>query len=245
VTVPRWTWRDTYRTHQGMRRSVNEDSCLARADLGLWAVADGMGGHAAGDFASKSIVAELDKVEKAADMYAAVDAAVEAIKRANLCIRAESLRQGGQTIGSTISVLLTFEGRCACIWAGDSRVYIFRNGALVRLSRDHNLAQKHVDDGLWSTEQAHGSPEANVLTRAVGGEDELDLEMGEIDIRESDLFLLCSDGITKELDDKTIRAHLESTPDLDQCADRLLEAALSEGGRDNITLVLVQFSAPA
>jgi serine/threonine-protein phosphatase Stp1 len=224
------------RTHVGCVRSLNEDAVLNRADIGLWAVADGMGGHEGGEIASAAVVDALGEVSNFTSAYAFRDAAAQALVDANAKLIEMSADRG--TMGSTVVTLLAHEGHYACLWAGDSRAYLYRAGALKRLSRDHSVVQEMVDAGAISEEHARAHPRSNVITRAVGAREELDVESVFGVIQAGDRFLLCSDGLTgvvtdREIADAMIRAPLEAA------AERLLDQALARGAPDNVSLVLV------
>jgi protein phosphatase len=224
------------RTHAGCVRDLNEDALLNRPDIGLWAVADGMGGHAGGEVASAAVVEALAGVSNFTTAYAFRDAAAQALADAN----AELIRRSAEcgTMGSTVVSLLAHDGHYACLWAGDSRAYLYRAGALKRLTRDHSLVQEMVDAGALSEEGARGHPRSNVITRAVGAQDELTLDAVFGVIQPGDRFLLCSDGLTgvvtdREIADAMIRAPLEAA------AERLLDQALARGAPDNVTLIMI------
>jgi serine/threonine-protein phosphatase Stp1 len=224
------------RTHVGCVRNLNEDACLNRADIGLWAVADGMGGHQGGDVASATVVAALEGVSNFSTAYAFRDAAAQALTEANTKLVHLAADRG--TMGSTVVALLAHEGHYACLWAGDSRAYLYRAGALKRLTRDHSVVQDMVDAGAISEERARTHPRANVITRAVGAHDRLDLENVFGAIQPGDRFLLCSDGLTAVVADREIAEHMIRAP-LEAAAEKLLDHALARGAPDNVTLVLV------
>ncbi len=222
------------RTHVGKIRERNEDSHLARPEMGLWVVADGMGGHSHGDRASQlvtSSLAALATPDTAKDLFKTVR---DAIERAH-----EELQRTTEGIcGCTVVALLAFGESFACVWAGDSRIYRSRQGRLELLTRDHNLAEDMIARGT-DKETAHSSPLAHRLTRAVGIPGPLELEVDQGGIEAGDVFLLCSDGLTGELDDRFIERQI-ATADLEQTADAMVEATLDRGARDNVTLILVQ-----
>jgi serine/threonine protein phosphatase PrpC len=224
------------RTHVGCVRSLNEDACLNRPDIGLWAVADGMGGHQSGEVASAAVIAALDNVAEFSTGAAFRGAAALALQSVNAALVQRSGDSG--TMGSTVVALLAHEGQYACLWAGDSRAYCYRNGALKRLTRDHSVVQEMVDAGALSEERARAHPRANVITRAVGAREDLDVDGVSGAVHARDRFLLCSDGLTgvvseRELADAMIRAPLEAA------AERLLDLALARGAPDNVTLILI------
>lgn len=224
------------RTHAGCVRALNEDAFLNRADIGLWAVADGMGGHEGGEVASAAVVEALGGVANFSSAYAFRDAVADALNKTNAQLSALAAERG--TMGATVVALLAHENHYACLWAGDSRAYFYRNGALKRLTRDHSLVQEMVDAGALSEERARAHPRANVITRAVGARENLDLESVFGNLQSGDRFLLCSDGLTGVVTDREIANVMIRAP-LEAAAERLLESALARGAPDNVTLVLI------
>jgi serine/threonine protein phosphatase PrpC len=226
-------------TNVGAVRKVNEDAWVSRQEIGLWAVADGMGGHQAGDVASRTVIESLGDVpppEDAAGLLAAVE---EAIHRANRALRAEArLRDPGTMIGTTVVAFMAHGGHFACLWAGDSRLYRWRSGALAQLSRDHSHVQDMVDAGIISSAEAERHPMANVITRAVGTHDALALDRITDELGAGDIFLICTDGLTKMVPEGEIAAILQRTALAAQPA-ALIEAAIAHGGADNVTAVVV------
>lgn len=228
------------RTHVGLSRSLNEDRCLALPAAGLWAVADGMGGHQAGDVASTMVVDGLAELGTFASGYAHLSAARDRLQEVNAALIERAAGMGsGSVIGSTVAVLLAHEDHYACLWAGDSRVYLRRGGVLMRITHDHSVAQELIDSGALDEREMRKRRISNVITRAVGAAPALELAETHGDIRPGDVFLICSDGLTGAAEDVELGAIL-AMPDLDTAADRLLALALARGGRDNITLVLVR-----
>jgi serine/threonine protein phosphatase PrpC len=229
------------RTHVGCRRKVNEDALLARPDLGLWAVADGMGGHHAGDVASALVVEALAGI---APGGAALVRGLEARRRLDEAnARLVAMGQAGaeaRTIGSTVVALLADQdGAFHCLWAGDSRIYQARAGALTQLTRDHSLVQTLVDVGELSPSEAQNHPNANVITRAVGVEARLDLDALHGETQPRDLFLLASDGLTRLMDETELLAALEAD-DLESAADRMVDTCLERGAPDNLSFLMVR-----
>jgi serine/threonine protein phosphatase PrpC len=224
------------RTHVGRVRRLNEDSHLCRPELGLWAVADGMGGHAQGDRASRLITDRLAALAAPPDAPGLLRAVEQTLQDCNGELqRAADL----DVCGSTVVVLLAHGLHFAALWAGDSRLYRRRGGRLEQLTRDHSLVQEMVDRGRLTPEAARFHPLRNRITRAVGVDPVLELEALQDGLALGDLFLLCTDGLTSELEDDEIEALL-ATPDLEAAADALLAETLARGARDNVTLVLVR-----
>jgi protein phosphatase len=221
-------------THVGLKRERNEDSLILRPEAGLWAVADGMGGHGGGDVASRMAVDALAGVPVAPtgeERLAAVEAAAAA---ASDRMRAYAQAQGREIVGSTVVALLIFGAHFACLWCGDSRAYLWRAGALRQLTRDHSEAQALVDRGVLDPDEAKHWPRRNVLTRALGATDTLDLVSDRW--AANDRFLLCSDGLTAHCDDADIAAALAGDDPQAAC-DQLVALTLQHGASDNVTAI--------
>ncbi len=227
--------RSLSRTHVGHVRAINEDRVLDQPGAGLWAIADGMGGHAAGDLAAEIVVETLRQLAERGSPLD--DAMIErALGDAGRRIHAIS-RQSGATSGSTVAALHIDGARGMLFWAGDSRIYRLRGRRLERLTRDHSVVQELIDAGALLPEQAERHPDAHIITRALGTAPGTAVERREIETAEGDLYLLCSDGLFRdglEPDGSDLAAAT-----LEVIADRLVERALAAGGRDNISLVLV------
>lgn len=234
-------WSSASRTDVGKVRKLNEDSVLDLPELGLWVVADGMGGHAAGDFASGAIVSALAGIARPASLGELLSEVRQRLQAVNRQLNQEARSRREQVIGSTVVALLVFGGHAVVVWAGDSRAYRFHQGKLTRLTRDHSQVEELVTLGLLAPEQAEGHPAANVITRAVGVADSLDLDSEMFAIAEGDSFLLCSDGLYRELDDNAIKAALELS-DCSQSCEVLIEAALAQQARDNVSVIVVRAS---
>ena len=232
------------RTHAGCKRKINEDAMLSRPDLGLWAVADGMGGHDAGEVASALVVDMLQKAPTRPELSARIDAARVALHTANrqLLSMAES---GGdkRTIGSTVVLLAVDAASFACLWAGDSRAYLVRDGVLEQLTHDHSLVQQLVDSGDIDPKSAAQHPNANIILRAVGAAPDLDIDGIEGSVSAGDVFLLASDGLTRLIGDQELLEVLRM-PDMEAAADRLMNLSLDRKAPDNVTFVLVRAHAP-
>jgi protein phosphatase/serine/threonine-protein phosphatase Stp1 len=228
-------------THAGTVRKHNEDTLVSRPEIGMWAVADGAGGHESGELASGmlaeallAIPASAPPAELEADMRQRVAAVHVALQK-----EAASRGHGG-LIASTIVILTLRDSRYTCLWAGDSRLYMLRAGTLTQISRDHSLVQELVDSGAIPASQAESHPQANVITRAVGSLDtaiELDCVSGAL--QPGDRFLLCSDGLSKALPAPMLTKLVAEDAD-EGPAWALVAAALEHGARDNVTAVVVQ-----
>ena len=232
---------DTYSlSHVGNVRQLNEDRSFANPDSGVWAVADGMGGHHAGDFASQAIVDGLSTIAPC-ESPAALEASFrDSIDRANKAIRAFARLEGNLVVGSTLVCLLTFVDIYRCFWAGDSRVYLLRDTRLSQLSRDHTEVQSLLNEGLLSPEEAESYPRRNVITHAVGIADYVFLDHADGEIQPQDIFLLCSDGLTGHVGDDEIASIMAKGTAKEICHE-LVNLALFRGGSDNVTVNVVQF----
>lgn len=226
------------RTHAGKVRSLNEDALLDRADIGLWAVADGMGGHDSGDVASKLVVDTLAGVDQFGSAYAFRDAVTAALHGANRALVAAASARGAGVMGSTAAALLAYESHYACVWAGDSRIYLDRAGQVRRLTRDHSVVQEMIAAGVLRKDQARRHPQAHVITRAVGAKPTLELEAVSGRIYPGDRFLLCTDGVTNLIEDGEL-GEILARPPLQAAVDKIVNLALARGAPDNITAVLV------
>ena len=228
------------KTDVGLRRKVNEDSLLVRTERGLWAVADGMGGHDAGDVASAKVTQALLELPVVYGLDELVESAVGAIKNVNRELIALAASSDGQrTIGSTVVGVAIANGQFRCFWAGDSRAYRIRDGKIEQLSRDHSLVQSLVDAGMLKPEEAESHPNANVITRAVGVSEDLVVDVVGGDARTGDLFLLASDGLTRLVGDSEILAELVSKAP-PAAASSLVDLVLARGAPDNVSIIITR-----
>lgn len=225
-------------THVGRVRRVNEDAILSLPDQRIWIVADGMGGHAAGDFASQTVteaVAMLPVDLPPGDLMRRVRGA---ILDAHTTILAEAEARGGAVIGTTVVALILSEGHFAALWAGDSRLYRFRGGQIEMLTTDHSLVAEMVLAGELTWDEAEHHPQSNAITRAVGVGGDLALDKVHGALEPGDRFLLCSDGLNKYASLATLKSLVTAAP-IETLADRLLQLALDAGGADNISVIVV------
>lgn len=228
------------RTHVGLRRKVNEDALAVRMDRGLWAVADGMGGHDAGDIASAKVAEALLRLPTSYRLDDLVDSAVAAMQRVNReLVQLAGSTGASRAIGSTVVGLAIANGEYRCFWAGDSRAYRIRNGNIRQLSRDHSLVQDLVDAGMLDSAEAEHHPNANIITRAVGASPELMVDTASGEVHPGDLFLLASDGLTRLVGDDELAAVIASRP-LEAAADALVDMTLARGAPDNVTLIITR-----
>jgi len=237
-------WTSAARTDVGKVRKVNEDAVLDNKEAGLWAVADGMGGHAAGDVASTSIVESLGEMKPSEDANALVNEAEKRLIDVNAdLVRQAMEREDRQTMGSTVAAMLAFRDHCFILWAGDSRVYRLRNGELKRITIDHSKVQDLVDDGLITEEESEKHPEANVITRAIGASKNLYIDLDIVNVEAGDRYMLCSDGLYKEVMENEMGEIIGSGTPEDAC-NSLIDLTLDRGSRDNVTVVVVQAGKP-
>jgi protein phosphatase len=232
-------WTSASRSHPGHIRKVNEDACLEQSGRGLWAVADGMGGHTLGEFASGLAVQGLTDLPTADNLEERVTAALDRLREVNRRLRAEAQRRNLPLIGTTIAALVVAGGLCSCLWAGDSRIYLFRAGRLKQLTRDHNHLEAARLQHISSSADTLVLPRKNLITRALGAEDTLNIDRLTVELFDGDIFLLCTDGLSNEVSELSIEQAL--LPGICSLAcDALVDMALNREGRDNITAVVVR-----
>ncbi|MEM7422240.1 MAG: protein phosphatase 2C domain-containing protein [Pseudomonadota bacterium] len=226
----------------GRVRELNEDSLLMAPEVGLWVVADGMGGHDSGDFASQSVTEALGTIPIAQSAPDLLDAIEAKVIESNTLLRKMAADRGpGAVIGCTLAALVIFEDAYACVWSGDSRVYRLRQGLLEQISRDHTEAQELVDRGTLTPEEARTWPRRNVITRAIGVFDEPELEMVQGRVEHGDVFVICSDGLTEHVEDHEIERMAQRRP-LYRVVDGLISTTLERGAKDNVTVIAVSCS---
>jgi protein phosphatase len=232
-------WTSASCSDVGLVRQINEDACLDLPERRLWAVADGMGGHTLGDFASRAVVESLNLLPPPSSLAQFVTDARERLQQVNRQLRLEAAMRNAHIIGSTVVVLLAFGRTCASLWAGDSRIYLYRNSQLRQLTRDHSQVEELRASGTLSDEDALLYPARNLITRAVGAADSLELDEETIEVEDDDMFLLCSDGLSNEVGEAEMRTAL-LCGNCRQTAEELMELSLKHGGRDNISIVVVR-----
>ena len=222
-------------THIGHIRRINEDALFVNEAEGIWLVADGIGGHGDGDKASAAVVERVESYcrgssveESLADIKARLLQAHQACK--NIA--------GAGMSSTTVAALIIFQSKAILIWAGDSRIYRLRGNELTVMTEDHNLAQERYRRGELSREAAQRQPSANVLTRAVGVHQDLHLDADITEIEANDRFLVCTDGLYRELTFKKIQSML-GMPFGEHILTAMFDEALQKGGRDNITGIVI------
>ncbi|MDM3885604.1 protein phosphatase 2C domain-containing protein [Pseudomonas sp. BCRC 81390] len=226
-------------SHVGMVRKINEDACLELTWDGLWAVADGMGGHAAGDYVSSLAVDSLRQLPLIDGLEDFAQALRDTLAWVNRVVREETLRRGVAMMGSTVVLLAARGDRAVGLWAGDSRLYRLRDGRIERLSHDHSYVQELQDSGLLNEAEARVHPRGNIVTRAIGVEDQLELQAVNLQVQPGDTYLLCSDGLNKTAEDHEI-ADVLGHADPYQVVRSLVHLGLTRGAPDNITAVVVK-----
>jgi serine/threonine-protein phosphatase Stp1 len=226
-------------THPGSR-PYNEDSYLSCPDLGVWAVADGVGGHEAGEVASRAVTDALRTLPAGLSVAELIPETRLRLRDAHLGLQAEAARRGRDVVmATTVVVLLARGNHFACLWAGDSRAYLLRGGLIRQVTQDHSLVQEMLNARAISEDEAVTHPRANVITRAVGaGDPELQLDEVGDRLNTGDRFILCSDGLWKMFGPAELATILAAGGEAP--AERLLATALDRQADDNVTVVTVQ-----
>lgn len=238
-----FSWKSASRTDVGNVRQVNEDSCLDAPGRGLWIVADGMGGHSAGDVASQMLVSKLGGIASHEKLSAFVDDVEDRILEVNQRLYDMSCQEpDAKVMGTTIAALLAFRQHIVCMWVGDSRVYRLREGELLRqMTTDHSEVEEMIAEGKLDEASALDHPSANVVTRAVGGLEHVYVDLEVDELEDKDRFLICSDGLFKDLSEEEIEELLGQGSCVNAC-DGLLDTALSRECADNVTVIVVEFN---
>ena len=241
MSTTSFRWQSAGRSEVGNVRKLNEDAFLDLSARGLWVVADGMGGHAAGDVASRMVTDKLRDVAPHDKLSAFVNDVEDRVLAANERLYTMATQDAEQRIiGCTVVALLVDHAHCMSVWAGDSRVYRLRDGELTRLTRDHSEVQELLDRGEINDVSAETHAAQNVVTRAVGGTERLFLDYALHELKNGDRFLLCSDGLYKELSVADMTEQLSIPSCVDAC-DKLLVTALGRDCADNVTAIVVDF----
>ena len=234
-------WSSACVSDTGKVRRANQDACLDLPELGLWIVADGMGGHQAGEVASDAIIEHCQQTSEPGDLNSFIAEVQNRLLHVNRSLRElASQKYNNATIGSTVVALLTYGKQCAYLWVGDSRIYRLRKSKLEQMTRDHSMVEQYIEQGMMSVEEAHQSNIANALTRAVGGEDEMEIDLKVDEIQADDIFLLCSDGLYREVSETEMTQLMSRDDDCFTMTKNLLDSALNHGARDNVTVSVVQ-----
>lgn len=234
------SWLTSATTHCGAVRNMNEDSLMTRTEDSFWAVADGMGGHDAGEVASEMITTALGKMDTSLDLPEFVDSIEDTLLEVHHEIRVYSRTHcDGRTMGSTVVAMFARGNLGVCLWAGDSRLYRYRGGMLEQVSEDHSQVNEMLSRGLITAEEAVNHPSSNVITRAVGATDTLYIDVTVFEMKPKDIYVLCSDGLYGALshDEMLSRLRLSS---VEKYADDFISDSLKNEARDNVTVVAVQ-----
>jgi PPM family protein phosphatase len=225
------------RTHPGRRGGQNEDAIGWDEASGLWFVADGMGGHASGDVASRIVKETLLA-------NAATASLEEDVRRAHAAVAAESERNAAHAnMGSTVVAIRIAAGELQVVWVGDSRAYLWRNGTLSPLTRDHSFLEILREQENLSDAQLRGHPNKNLVTQTLGIGTPTP-SVSTVPLRRRDWLLLCSDGLNDELEDAEIAEVLRTRSTPEEAAQALIDGALAHGGRDNVSAVVVEYDGP-
>ena len=243
VISKQFQWNDTEFTDVGKVRRVNEDSMMSRSDQAHWVVADGMGGHEAGDVASQSITEGLSKLTRKREFSDFIDDIEDKIIEVNTYLRELAGDEEDKVIGSTVVGLALHGSHIVYYWVGDSRVYRLRNRKLEMLSIDHTFLQELVEEGKLDPSEIADHAEKNVITRAVGADDDVFVDFEIDEIRDKDIYFLCSDGVEKELTDPEVEEILNRHgSDIQTGGQEVIDTVLDRGSPDNVTVILVEVS---
>ena len=228
------------RTHVGLKRKINEDSILVETGRGLWVVADGMGGHDAGEVASAMVVEALGKLPADDDLDRLTARAGETLAATNDALIDLARSNGSdRSIGTTVVGLAMAGSDFRYFWCGDSRGYRLRDGMISRITRDHSLVQQLIDSGMLTADEAEAHESSSVITRAVGVSETFSTDVVAGDANAGDIFLIASDGLTRVVSDREIAAELNRAPP-EEAADELIEMVLARGAPDNVSLIIVK-----
>jgi len=243
-TLPSLKFSFFGQTDTGKVRSRNEDSFTCVPDQNLWVVADGMGGHESGDFASRTITKQSEKFIQQPELETSLLLLEENLLHSNEIIREKAETLGKNlTIGSTVTCLYTWKNLAFLLWAGDSRTYRYRNQTLERLTDDHSYVEELVRMGKITAAEAESHPAANVVLNAIGIDSNIIIDMDYAEIEDNDLFILCSDGLYKDVTEDKISQIIDNNEaSLEELNQNLISAALDAGGSDNCTVILVKAS---
>lgn len=235
-------WQSAARSETGKVRRHNEDALLSAASQGLWAIADGMGGHANGALASRCVIEGLAALRLKGSLPERIAQVRNLLKELNRRLGQDltlAADQPDPVMGSTVVVLLIQGNRAACLWAGDSRCYLWRDRQLFQLTRDHSLAQQLVETCQLSSGQAALHPASHALTRAVGAAAELELDVVEFEVLRDDRFLLCSDGIHQASPPAVLGVALEAATPA-RAVDLLVDFVMQGPARDNLSALVIR-----
>ncbi|NVJ62058.1 MAG: serine/threonine-protein phosphatase [Gammaproteobacteria bacterium] len=232
-------WYFEFRSDPGKVRELNEDACLCEPNLGLWVVADGMGGHSCGEVASAMAISSIrSSIKEGRSLSEAVQQAHHDI------LKAASEGNGADGMGTTVVALQDFGNFFTVAWVGDSRAYLWQDDrrVLTQITQDHSLVERLLSSGLINEQEAKVHPQRHLITQCLGSKelDEVKVSTVTKDWEPEQIVLLCSDGLTEELTDADMSTIFAAQPELDKISDRLLRTALNKGGQDNISMIVVR-----
>lgn len=231
-------WTSHAFTHPGNLRNANQDAYYCHDQHGLWVVADGMGGHEAGEIASQTIMQSLANLTQSGAANTTLPNITSMLEDVNDQLFAQNTEHQ-RLVGSTIAMVQASNNECICLWAGDSRIYRLRHGQLEQVSVDHSYVQELINQGELSAEDAAHHKNKNVITRAIGVAAELHVDVKNIDVQVGDVLLLCSDGLYNEIEAAELAAILAFSS-AKKAAQQLLELCLSREAKDNVSFVIVE-----
>ncbi|MCK4675713.1 MAG: serine/threonine-protein phosphatase [Gammaproteobacteria bacterium] len=234
-------WSSAQDSNVGMVREINEDSILSLPEAQLWAVADGMGGYEAGNVASDMIVKTLASITvKPSLLHEIIDCVEDGLIDVNQrLLEYADLMLDGRTLGSTVVTLIIKGHVGVCLWAGDSRLYRYRDKQFKQLSRDHSQVEELLSQGIISAEEAANHPNSNIITRAIGANKNICIDINVFSARVGDTFLLCSDGLYNMLSNDKIASTITNVS-INEAVAVLIQKALDNGANDNVSVILVK-----
>lgn len=227
-------------TDVGRVRQHNEDRYAVMPGVGVFVVADGMGGHAGGEFASETVLTEMSDFDAISSLENQQDRFIAGLSRAHdrMLKLAECLEM--PAMGTTVAGLLIHQNDCAIVWSGDSRVYRLRGDQLTQLNWDHSEAQELLDAGVLTSDQARNWPRRNIITKALGVADPLEYDVVQQGVEPGDVFLICSDGLTEHSTDPELSGILMAAETAEVACTKLVQQTLDRGATDNVTVVVVR-----
>ena len=239
-----WTWRSAALSRCGLRHRRNQDACIERPDAGLWAVADGMGGHAGGHVASQALCRALGRVAACGSLIERAGAVEDAIAATNRYLRSLGAAVRPSTvIGTTAAVLFIHGGYAMCAWCGDSRIHLVRRRETFLLTRDHTRVQEMLDSGEIDPASARVHEEAHVLSRAIGVFSTATIDRAAVEPRAEDRFLLCTDGVSRHVEVAEMADLVDGSPE--RAVRNVVELARARGATDDVTALAVHLGAGA
>ena len=236
-----FSWVSSAHTDKGKVRKINEDAFLNLPKIGLWVVADGVGGHKSGAVASQLIVQQLGQIAMPENLEIFIESVQSKLQYVNRYLLENVSDSEEYAVGSTVAALLLYGGQAVCVWAGDSRIYLNRDGKTTQLTKDHSMSNEQDVTNGSKMDQNSEPVNPNIITRAIGADDLLELDIEILDLQKDDLFLLCSDGLYKEVSEEEISEFL-NREDSQVISKGLLDLALERNARDNVTVISVMLA---